>query len=132
MSLLKPGISSLHVSDRWIFSSSLPSEALEEFLSILRPSFFPPSPTRTRRTTSVPSFPYPYKTRGRIELVHQKSDHSPLFGVEEIERARSTQLSRGAGSSSDSEDNLEEGDEFGARDFDSLPTRWFSSNNLCE
>jgi len=112
--------------------SNLPSEALEEFLSILRPSFFPPSPPRARRagTTSVPSFPYPYKSRGRIEFVQQKSDHPSLFGVEEVERARSTQLSRSASSSSDSDRDPDEGDGIASHDFDSLPMRWFSSNNL--
>ncbi|KII88687.1 hypothetical protein PLICRDRAFT_176241 [Plicaturopsis crispa FD-325 SS-3] len=70
--------------------TALPSEALEEFLSILRPSFFPPSSpilqTRRYGNTTMPNFSYAYKPR--IELVSPKVE-SPT--VEEIGRAISAQ-----------------------------------------
>ncbi|KAJ7702314.1 hypothetical protein B0H17DRAFT_140431 [Mycena rosella] len=100
--------------------SGLPTEALEEFLSILRPSFFPPpSPvllTRRQGAVSLPTFQhertYSFKGRG---LLQQKNDL-----VDELEVSRSTQPSRNA-------HTPEEGDEF---DGETLPVRWFSSNVL--
>ncbi|KAJ7470280.1 hypothetical protein FB451DRAFT_1037641 [Mycena latifolia] len=100
--------------------SGLPTEALEEFLSILRPSFFPPpSPvllTRRQGAVSLPTFQhertYSFKGRG---LLQQKNDL-----VDELEVSRSTQPSRNS-------HTPEEGDEF---DGDTLPVRWFSSNVL--
>jgi len=65
--------------------SSLPSEALEEFLSILNPSFFPPSSPilRARRNgASLPNYPYHYRAR----VLHSRDSISL---VEEIDRARS-------------------------------------------
>ncbi|EGN96079.1 hypothetical protein SERLA73DRAFT_185611 [Serpula lacrymans var. lacrymans S7.3] len=72
--------------------SSLPSEALEEFLSILRPAIFPPSSPilRARRNgmNSLPTFGYPYKPRNKIEILHHKGDQI----AEELDRVRSTPL----------------------------------------
>jgi hypothetical protein len=67
--------------------SSLPSEALEEFLSILNhSSFFPPSSPilRARRNgASLPNYPYQYRAR----VLHSRGDSISL--VEEIDPARS-------------------------------------------
>jgi len=109
--------------------SGLPTEALEEFLSILRPSFFPPSSpvlfTRRQGAVSLPTFQhersYSYKGRGRLEIMPQKSDLS-MDDIPEI--SRSTQPSRNACSpESTSDDAISELD-------DSLPVRWFTSNVL--
>jgi len=65
--------------------SSLPSEALEEFLSILNPSFFPPSSPilRARRNgASLPNYPYQYRAR----VLHSRGDSITL--VEDVDRAR--------------------------------------------
>lgn len=66
--------------------SSLPSEALEEFLSILRPSAFFPSSSpilRTRRNgATLPHFPYPFKAR----VLHSRGDS--INFVEEMDRSR--------------------------------------------
>ncbi|KAJ6606497.1 hypothetical protein DFH09DRAFT_1120404 [Mycena vulgaris] len=103
--------------------SGLPTEALEEFLSILRPSFFPPpSPvliTRRQGSVSLPTFQhersYSFKGRG---LLQQKNDV-----VDELEVSRSTQPSRNA----HTPEIFTDGDEF---DGETLPIRWFSSNVL--
>jgi hypothetical protein len=92
----------------------------------------PSSPTRSRRSGSVPVFPLAYKTGKRIDLVHHKTE--PLYGVEEIERARSTQLSRNASSStpeSVGERDADDDDQFKQLAFDGHPLRWFTSSNLC-
>ncbi|KAJ7043201.1 hypothetical protein C8F04DRAFT_1074025 [Mycena alexandri] len=102
--------------------SGLPSEALEEFLSILRPSFFPPaSPvliTRRNGAVSLPTFHHErsYSLKGR-GLLQQKNDV-----VDELEVSRSTQPSRNTTQTPDAE-----GDEF---DGNTLPIRWFSSTVL--
>ncbi|KAJ6488600.1 hypothetical protein C8R47DRAFT_1126246 [Mycena vitilis] len=101
--------------------SGLPSEALEEFLSILRPSFFPPSSpvliTRRQGAVSLPTFQHErsYSIKGRA-LLQQKNDV-----VEELEVSRSTQPSR------NTQTPDKETDDF---DGSSLPVRWFSSNVL--
>ncbi|KAF5387073.1 hypothetical protein D9615_001645 [Tricholomella constricta] len=85
------------VSPRSSPRSGLPTEALEEFLSILRPSFFPPaSPVlRTRRqgAASLPTFSqervFPYKGRGRLEIIPQSNDI-----LDEMDITRSQQPSR--------------------------------------
>jgi len=59
----------------------LPTEALEEFLSILRPSFFPSaSPTlRSCRSASLPTFQYDrsftFRARQRLENASPKTVH---------------------------------------------------------
>ncbi|KAJ6547075.1 hypothetical protein B0H19DRAFT_1163883 [Mycena capillaripes] len=101
--------------------SGLPTEALEEFLSILRPSFFPPSSpvllTRRPGAVSLPTFQHErsYSLKGR-PLFQQKNDL-----VEELEVSRSTQPSR------NTQTPDTEGDDF---DGNTLPVRWFPSNVL--
>jgi hypothetical protein len=105
------------------FRSGLPTEALEEFLSILRPSFFPPpSPvllTRRQGAVSLPTFQHErsYSFKGRL----LKNDL-----VDELDSppSRSSQPSR----NTHTPETLPEGDEF---DDNTLPVRWFSSNVLC-
>ena len=110
--------------------SGLPSEALEEFLSILRPSFFPPtSPVlRTRRQgVSLPTLHRErsfYRSRGRLEIVPQKGDDK-----EESDGSRSTQPSRNARSSTP--DTFNDVDGVTDVDTDSPPVRWFKANILC-
>ncbi|KAJ7724073.1 hypothetical protein DFH07DRAFT_783373 [Mycena maculata] len=127
------------IEDRKIFESSdkdtpsqrssprsgLPTEALEEFLSILRPSFFPPtSPvllTRRQGSVSLPTIhherSYSLKSRG---LLQQKNE---LVDESEISESRSTQSSR----NTRTPESLTEVDEF---DGNTLPVRWFASNVL--
>jgi hypothetical protein len=104
------------------FRSALPTEALEEFLSILRPSFFlpPSSPvlfTRRPGAISVPSFQHErsYSLKGR-GLLQQKNDV-----VEELEVSRSTQPSRNTHTPDAETDDF---------DSNTLPVRWFT-NVLC-
>lgn len=110
--------------------SALPSEALEEFLSILRPSFFPPtSPVlRTRRQgVSLPTLHRErsfYRNRGRLEVLPKKSDDR-----EELDISRSTQPSRNAYSSTP--DTFNDVDGLAETDNDSPPVRWFKANVLC-
>jgi len=72
--------------------SSLTSEALEEFLSILKPSyFFPPSSPilRTRRNgASLPTYPYQYKAR----VINSRSDS--ISFVDDSDRVRQNSSSR--------------------------------------
>jgi len=109
--------------------SGLPSEALEEFLSILRPSFFPPtSPVlRTRRQgVSLPTLHHErsfYRSRGRLEVVPQKGDDR-----EESDGSRSTQPSRNARCSTP--DVFNDVDGVMDVDTDSPPVRWFKANIL--
>ncbi|KAG2133850.1 hypothetical protein BD769DRAFT_1353808 [Suillus cothurnatus] len=77
--------------------SSLPSEALEEFLSICMGWKCPSSPVlRPRRNgaASLPTFGLPYRSRSRVEFIHAKGDLSSITLTEENEwlpRARSPQ-----------------------------------------
>jgi len=100
--------------------TGLPSEALEEFLSILKPSMFPPrSPARNYRQASMPSLhherSFSFKGRARID------------GVEEVENIRSEQSSRNTslGSPTEAMDG-----EFQVLDMDDTPFRWFTANVL--
>ncbi|KAJ7074257.1 hypothetical protein C8F01DRAFT_1242520 [Mycena amicta] len=90
---------------------SLPTEALEEFLSILRPSF---SPVLFTRRAGAVSFQhersYSLKSRGLL-----KNDL-----VEELEVSRSTQPSRNMQTPDNVDEDLE----------NILPVRWFTSNVL--
>jgi len=105
--------------------SSLPSEALEEFLAILRPAFFPPSsPTlrpRLQGSTSLPTFSY--RARPRLELLH---DSSKLSAVEELEKESPSR--QGRSSSSATPDNADHPAEHNRMDMDSLPVRWLQAN----
>ncbi|RDB21309.1 hypothetical protein Hypma_011457 [Hypsizygus marmoreus] len=119
------------VSPRSSPRAGLPTEALEEFLSILRPSFFPPSSPvlRTRRqgATSLPSFAqersFSYKGRGRLELIPHLND-----GLDDLDIARSRQPSRSTCPGTPEPLN----DLDGSFDFDtdSPPVRWFKANIL--
>ncbi|KAK7440176.1 hypothetical protein VKT23_017119 [Stygiomarasmius scandens] len=125
--------------------ASLPSEALEEFLSILRPSFFPPrSPVRSRRQASLSALPtihqghersFSYKgprSRSRLDLVRPESQSINGNTTEELELVRSTQSSRSTvsrASDSDAVDGVSS--EFQFLDLDDAPfARWFASNVL--
>ncbi|KAF9072906.1 hypothetical protein BDP27DRAFT_1400551 [Rhodocollybia butyracea] len=104
--------------------SGLTTEALEEFLSILRPSIFPPrSPVRSRRASlpvdlipTLREHPFSYKGSARLEST-----------VEEVENAHPTQSSRNAGSP-----EVIEGvtSEFQVLDFEENSFRWFTSSVL--
>lgn len=107
---------------RFAHSSSLPSEALEEFLSILNPSsFFPPSPIlRARRNgASLPNFPYQYRAR----VLHSRGDSISL--VEEIDRARSNASTRSP------EYSVERDEAIDHERHESEAFRWFASSTLC-
>ncbi|CAK5279373.1 unnamed protein product [Mycena citricolor] len=99
---------------------SLPTEALEEFLSILRPSFFPPSSpvllTRRHPAVSLPALHQerPYSRKGRA-LLQDLSD--------DLDIARSTQSSRNM--------STPDGETFDDYDMNTIPVRWFASNVLC-
>ncbi|KAG2360856.1 hypothetical protein BDR07DRAFT_1451834 [Suillus spraguei] len=77
--------------------SSLPSEALEEFLSICMGWKCPSSPVlRPRRNgaVSLPTFGLPYRSRSRVDFIHAKGDLSSITLTEEnewVSRARSPQ-----------------------------------------
>ncbi|KAJ3977655.1 hypothetical protein EV361DRAFT_877519 [Lentinula raphanica] len=110
---------SVEASPRASPRSALPSEALEEFLSILKPSIFPPhSPVRNQRHASLPALhqehSFSYKGRPRIST------------VEELEDVRSAQSSRNTGSPAGTSDGTTE---FQVLDLD-IPFRWFTSNVL--
>ncbi|KAG8217333.1 hypothetical protein J3R82DRAFT_5428 [Butyriboletus roseoflavus] len=74
--------------------SSLPSEALEEFLSILRPAIFPPSSPvlRPRRNgaLSLPTFGVAYRSKSKIDSSFTKSEQSSLSLTEETDPLRQT------------------------------------------
>jgi len=104
--------------------SALPTEALEEFLSILRPSFFPPSSPnlRSRRSVTLPTFQYErnfnFKTRARLENMNPRQD------PDDLDTTRSNQPSRNAFSTTpDYPDPMDEHED--------LPSmRWFASTVL--
>jgi len=103
--------------------SSLPSEALEEFLSILNPSsFFPPSSPilRTRRNgASLPNYPYQYRARVL------RSGADSISFVEEIDRARSSASTRSP------ECQIERDEVAGDHErYDSETFRWFATSTL--
>ncbi|KAH0830407.1 hypothetical protein J3R83DRAFT_1801 [Lanmaoa asiatica] len=74
--------------------SSLPSEALEEFLSILRPAIFPPSSPvlRPRRNgaLALPAFGVAYKAKSKIDSSFTKSDQSNLSIPDETDPLKQT------------------------------------------
>ncbi|KAF8078098.1 hypothetical protein FPV67DRAFT_1464136 [Lyophyllum atratum] len=119
------------VSPRSSPRSGLPTEALEEFLSILRPSFFPSvSPVlRTRRqgTTSLPAFSqersFSYKARGRLDIIPQNNDLP-----DEMDIAYSRQPSRNT--SSCTPDSLTDPESSFDHDIDGTSFRWRTANVL--
>ncbi|KAF5358501.1 hypothetical protein D9756_001696 [Leucocoprinus leucothites] len=114
--------------------SALPSEALEEFLSILRPSvsIFPPNSPRRRASNSIPAWNYErptfnFKPRARIEAAPPKSE------ADDLDAARSNQPSRNALSpapvaATPENDNTVDPDVFA--DSETASFRWFSSGVL--
>jgi len=100
--------------------SGLTSEALEEFLSILKPAIFPPrSPVRNRRQTSLPvdfistvhEHPFSYKGSVRLEST-----------LEEVENTLSAQSGRSTADGVTSE--------FQVFNLEEPPFRWFPSSVL--
>jgi len=69
--------------------STLPSEALEEFLSICMGWKCPSSPVlRPRRNgaVSLPTFGLPYRSRSKLDFIHAKGDLSSIALIEENEQ----------------------------------------------
>jgi len=104
--------------------SSLPSEALEEFLSILNhSSFFPPSSPilRARRLNgaSLPNYPYQYRAR----VLHSRGDSISL--VEEIDRARSNTASGSPEFTIDKDETVSDRERHDTDTF-----RWFATSTL--
>lgn len=83
-----------HIYTQFSHRSSLPSEALEEFLSILRPAIFPPSSPvlRSRRNgaLALPTFGVSYKSKSKIDSSFTKSDQPNLSLPEETDPLRQT------------------------------------------
>ncbi|KAL0947402.1 hypothetical protein HGRIS_013515 [Hohenbuehelia grisea] len=102
--------------------ATLPSEALEEFLSILRPSCFPPTSPILRGRRTIPTLPYdrPSAYAYKRALVHQPKSDS-LGGDEAgADRAPSRSAVTASPESAASErDELED-----------LPVRWYTSAAL--
>jgi hypothetical protein len=100
--------------------SSPRTEALEEFLSILKPSFFPPrSPVRNRRQASLPVLHHDHS-------FSYKGLSARIDNAEELENTRSTQCSRNTcspGSPAEVKDGV-------LLDMDDTPFRWFAANVL--
>jgi hypothetical protein len=70
------------------YRSSLPSEALEEFLSICMGWKCPSTPVlRQRRNgaVSLPTFGLPYRSRSKMDFVHAKGDLSSIALIDENE-----------------------------------------------
>lgn len=81
-----------HIYAQCFHRSSLPSEALEEFLSILRPAM-PSSPVlRPRRNgaLAIPAFGVAYKSKSKIDSSFAKSDQSNFSLAEETDPTRQT------------------------------------------
>jgi hypothetical protein len=73
---------------------SLPSEALEEFLSILRPAIFPPSSpvllSRRNGAVSIPAFGVSYKSRSKLDTSHSKGEQQISCLLEELDVDKQT------------------------------------------
>ncbi|KAF9049348.1 hypothetical protein BDZ89DRAFT_1057708 [Hymenopellis radicata] len=98
--------------------AALPSEALEEFLSILRPSMFPPrSPVHhhVRKAPSLPTFQHDrsYSFKGRLLNLEETSETPRAFAQ-----------------SPDSSENNEGSVEFELVDDEAQRIRWFTSSVL--
>ncbi|KAG9318275.1 hypothetical protein JVU11DRAFT_359 [Chiua virens] len=71
--------------------SSLPSEALEEFLSILRPAIFPlSSPVLRPRRNGAITIPFAHKAKSKIDSAFPKSDQSNISLSDEADHLRQT------------------------------------------
>lgn len=98
---------------------NLQSEALEEFLSILRPgAFFPPSSPILRARRNGGSLPYQFKAR----VLHSRGDSISV--LEGLDRDTSYSPNRSP------EFTLERA-ESRAADHDSDAFRWFAASALC-
>lgn len=116
--------------------SGLPSEALEEFLSILRPSvsIFPPNSPRRRAPNSLPTWHYErstfnFKPRARIEAAPPKSETDELDAVRSTQSSRNT-LSPAPVAATPEIEGTTDPDVFADAELASF--RWFSSGVLCE
>jgi len=70
---------------------SLPSEALEEFLSILRPAIFPPSsPVLLSRRNGAVSIGVSYKSRSKLDTSHSKGEQQISCLLEELDVDKQT------------------------------------------
>ncbi|EKM82805.1 hypothetical protein AGABI1DRAFT_118238 [Agaricus bisporus var. burnettii JB137-S8] len=108
--------------------SGLPSEALEEFLSILRPSMFPPNSPRRRTANTVPPWHYErstvnLKSWARLEGAPMKNETDDL----DLPRFANDGFSP-APVGTITEQGLTDGDSL--MDGDNASFRWFSSNVL--
>lgn len=107
-------------------SSTLPSEALEEFLSILKPSFFPStSPTlgKARRALSIPTF-HQYE-RPLALRPRQRIDNAPFFKSDDTSDSHpfaTTSPTIGGEQQESSTDQYEQ---------DGPATRWLHFGPLC-
>ncbi|KAG6886042.1 hypothetical protein C0993_005226 [Termitomyces sp. T159_Od127] len=102
--------------------AALPSEALEEFLSILRPAIFPPlSPVSRRPAPSLPTYPHERALAFHGRLL---ADLVP----DDIDAARSQQPSRNCLTP----DSITEDEATVHIDPDHSPVRWYKSNVLCK
>jgi hypothetical protein len=109
----------------------LPSEALEEFLSILRPSMFPPNSPRRRTANTVPPWNIErstvnLKSWARIEGPPPKTD----IDDRDLPRFANDGLSPAPVGTIPEKEGMIDGDT--PLDADAAPFRWFSSGVLCE
>ncbi|KAG6874278.1 hypothetical protein C0995_001503 [Termitomyces sp. Mi166 len=106
-------------------SSGLPSEALEEFLSILRPSL--PVPRSRRQAASLPAHPHDrpliFQARNTLDLLSETTDIP-----DDMDTSRSQQPSRN--SICRTPDPMNEDESTFDVDNDNLPFRWYKSNVL--
>jgi len=116
----RPPSSSSSSSPRSSPRSGLPTEALEEFLSILKPSFFQPSSPRIRRHTQ-PAF---QQERPPVILKPHSLIDPPCTSVEEIDHARS------ASGGTTGRDTPDSPLEFDPSITNTPPIRWFSARVL--
>lgn len=112
----------MHPPDRC--RSGLPSEALEEFLSICMGWKCPSSPAlRPRRNgaVSLPTFGLPYRSRSKMDFVHAKGDLSSIAFIEENDQDIC------------SPQTLYERDELGNLEIQDIDTqRWHIAHSLCK
>ena len=99
----------------------MPSEALEEFLSILKPSFGPSYSPVSRRQVSMPMFMQDsaLRLKSRMDRVQSRVD---MDGFSDVDRTLATLSRNTMRTPSPNSDDLD------------IPAslRWFSANILCE